>query len=156
MPRDFRLQVFYMDQFPQSPCLYHEGCFKFFENTRRYSQLKVHHRCRWHRWQIKKIFNQKSFHYFFWTPLSSRVSIDKQVNFKLSAVWYCSHCLPPVSLTPVANLLPVLAIPVAICYWPHWHRWQICCRFCTSGIVGKIFRWCRWYRWQICRRCRWN
>ncbi len=35
----------------------------FFENSWRYSQLKVHHQC-----QMEKIFNQKSFHYFFWAP----------------------------------------------------------------------------------------
>jgi len=34
----------------------------FFENLQRFSQLKVHHRC-----QMEKIFNQKIFHYFFWT-----------------------------------------------------------------------------------------
>jgi hypothetical protein len=44
----------------------------FFKNSRRYSQLKVHHRCHW---QKGKIFNQKSFHSFFSTPLGSRVSI---------------------------------------------------------------------------------
>ncbi len=27
----------------------------FLENSRIYSRLKVHYRCRWHRWQIKKI-----------------------------------------------------------------------------------------------------
>jgi hypothetical protein len=41
---------------------------------------------------MEKIFNQKIFHYFFWTPLRSS---------------NCSHCLPPSSLTPVANLPPV-------------------------------------------------
>jgi hypothetical protein len=30
VPRDFRLQVFYMDQFPPSPWLYHKGRFEFF------------------------------------------------------------------------------------------------------------------------------
>jgi hypothetical protein len=30
---------------------------------------------------MEKIFNQKSFHYFFWTPLGSRVSI--WINFFL-------------------------------------------------------------------------
>jgi hypothetical protein len=30
VPRDFRHQIFYMDQFPPSPLLYHEGNFKFF------------------------------------------------------------------------------------------------------------------------------
>ena len=45
------------------------------------------------------------------TPLDSRgytyIHFCLQVNFKVSAAWYYSHCLPPVSLTPVANLPPV-------------------------------------------------
>jgi len=34
----------------------------FFENSRRSPLPKVHHRCRWHRWQI---FNQKSFNFIY-------------------------------------------------------------------------------------------
>ncbi len=60
-----------------------------------------------------KIFNQKNFNYFVWTPLGSRVNIYidfcLQVHFKESAAWYCFH--PPVSLTPVKNLPPVSLIP---------------------------------------------
>jgi hypothetical protein len=75
----------------------------FFENSRKYSQFKVHHRCRWHRRHIEKIFNQKIFNYFVWTPLGRRVNNNInfcfQVHFKVSAAWYCSHYLPPVSTT---------------------------------------------------------
>ncbi len=60
---------------------------------------------------MEKIFNQKSFHYFFWTPLGSRIiiQINYFFNFTLSCQLFdhCSHCLPPVSLTPVTNLPPV-------------------------------------------------
>ncbi len=35
-----------------------------------------------------------------------------QVQFKMSAARYCTHYLPPVSLTPVANLPPVSLTPV--------------------------------------------
>jgi hypothetical protein len=38
----------------------------FFVNSRRYSQLIV---------QMERIFNQKSFRYFFWTSFGIRVSI---------------------------------------------------------------------------------
>ncbi len=59
----------------------------FFENSRRYSQLKVDHRCRLHRWQMKKIFIQKNFNNFVGTPLDSRVNIYihfcLQVHFKV-------------------------------------------------------------------------
>jgi hypothetical protein len=68
VPRDFLLQ------FP-SVSYTNRAVSNFFENSRRYSQLKVHHRCRWHRWQMEKIFNQKNYHYFFGTPLGIRVSI---------------------------------------------------------------------------------
>ena len=34
VPRDFWLQVFYMDQFPPSPWLYHLGRFEFFSKIR--------------------------------------------------------------------------------------------------------------------------
>ncbi len=41
-------------EYPPAPL----GPFQIFvENSRRYSQLKVDHRCRWHRWQMRKIFN---------------------------------------------------------------------------------------------------
>jgi hypothetical protein len=57
---------------------------------------------------MEKIFNQKFFYYFFWTPLDSTVSIQKIFLFKviLSCQQFdnCSNCLQPVSLTPVSNL----------------------------------------------------
>ncbi len=57
----------------------------------------------------KKICNQNSSNYFIWTPLGSTVNINiiffLQVHFKVKAVWYCSHYLQSVSMTP--------AVPVA-------------------------------------------
>ncbi len=41
MSWDFRLLVFFMNQFPPSPQVYLEGHFKIFENSQRYSQLIV-------------------------------------------------------------------------------------------------------------------
>ncbi len=38
--------------FPQAPGYTIRVVSNLFENSRRYSQLKVHHQCRWHRWQI--------------------------------------------------------------------------------------------------------
>ncbi len=103
--RKFKGTVFSWISFPQAPEYTIRAVSNFFENSRRYSQLKVHHWCRWHRWQMEKIFNHKSFNYFVWTPLGSRV------NF------YCSHYLPSVSRTLaklVANLPPVSLILAAI------------------------------------------
>ncbi len=75
MSQDFRLLVFFSGIcFPQAPEYTIRAVSNFFDNLRRYSQLKVHHWCRWHRWQIEKIFNHKSFNYFVWTPLGSIVT----------------------------------------------------------------------------------
>ncbi len=128
--------------FPQASDCTIRVVSNFLENSRRYPQLKVCHRCQQHRWQMDKTCKQKNFNNFVWTPLGSRVNIYinfcLQVQFKVSAAWYCCHYLPPVSLTPVANLPPVSLIPVAICHRRRWLRWQICRRY-------------RWHRWQICR-----
>ncbi len=88
---DFRFSTWI--SFPQAPDYSIGAVSNFFENSRRYSQLKVHHRCRWHRWQMEKIFN---LHYFFWTPLGSRVS--RRLSLIPAAI------LPPVSLIPVVHL----------------------------------------------------
>ncbi len=51
--------------FPQAPEYTNRAISNFFENSRRYKQLKVHHRCRWHRWQMAKIFKLKTFNISF-------------------------------------------------------------------------------------------
>ncbi len=101
----FRFWFFSSISFPPSPKYPIKTVLNFFEHSRRYSQLKVDHRCCWHRWQMRKIFNQKNFNNFVGTPLDSRVNtyihFCLQVHFKVSAAWYLSHCLPPVSTTLV-------------------------------------------------------
>ncbi len=107
-------------------------------------QLKVCHRCQRHRWQMEKIFNQKNLNYFIWSPLGSReniyINFCFQVHFHVSAAWNCSNYLPPVSMTPVANLPLVSLIPLAICHRRRWHRRQIC----------------RGYRWHRCQQHKGN
>ncbi len=61
--------------FPQAPEYTIRVVSNFLENSRRYSQLKVCHRCQRHRWQMQKIFNHKSFNYLVWTPWGSKVSL---------------------------------------------------------------------------------
>ncbi len=61
--------------FPQAPEYTITAISNFFENSWRYSRLKVHHRCRWHRWQMEKIFKLKNFNSFAWTSLGSTVNI---------------------------------------------------------------------------------
>ncbi len=50
--RDFLLQVFSWITFPQAPENNIRVISNFSENLLRYSQVKVHHRCQLHRWQI--------------------------------------------------------------------------------------------------------
>ncbi len=130
--------------FPPAPEYSIKTVSNFFENSRRYSQLKVCHRCRWHRWQMEKIFSQKNFNNFVWLPLGCGgniyINFCLQFHFQVSAAWYFSHYLLPVSMTPVANLPPVSLIPVAICLRRCWDWRQICRRY-------------RWHRWQICHWC---
>ncbi len=117
MPRDLLLLVSFMNQFPQASEYTIRAVSNFIENSRRYSQPKVHHQRCWHRWQIEKIFNQKNLTNFVRTPLDSRVNIFinfcLQVHFQVFAAWYCSLYLPPMSLTPAANSPPVSLTPVA-------------------------------------------
>jgi hypothetical protein len=102
--------------FPPAPEYSIKTVSNFFENSRSYLQLKVCHRCQRHRWQMEKIFNQKNFNNFICSPLGSRgniyINFCLQVHLQVSAARYCSHYLPPVSLTPVANLPPVSLAPV--------------------------------------------
>ncbi len=136
--------------FFQAPEYTNRVVLNFFEHSRRYSQLKVHHRCRWHRWQMAKIFRLKKVNYLVWTPLGSRVNIYInfwiQVQFKMPAAWYCTHYLPPVSLTPVAtvdtggNLPPASLTPVA-------NLPQVSTTL--AKLVAKICHRCRWYPRQF-------
>ncbi len=81
--RDFQLLVFFTNQFPQAPEYTLRVVSNFFENSRRYSQLKVCHRCQRHRWQIQKIFNHKSFNYLVWTPLRSIVNLCRWYQWQI-------------------------------------------------------------------------
>ncbi len=99
----FCFRFFSWISFPPAPEYSIKTVSNFFENARRYLQLKVCHRCRQHGWQMEKIFNQKNFNNFVWSPLGSRgniyINFCLQVYFQGSPAWYCSHYLPPVSTT---------------------------------------------------------
>ncbi len=65
--RDFRLLVFFMNQFPPSTQVYPYGHFKFF---RKFAEIFAAQGAN------GKIFNQKNCNNFVWTPLGSRVNIE--------------------------------------------------------------------------------
>ncbi len=99
----FCFWFFSSTSFPQASDYTIRAVLNYFENSRRYSQLKVCHRNQRNRWQMEKTFKQKNFNNIVWTPLGSRVNMYinfcLKVHFKVSAAWYCCHNLPPVSTT---------------------------------------------------------
>ncbi len=115
--------------FPPAPEYSIKTVSNFFENSRRYSRVKVHHRYQRHRWQI-------------FSPFSLALLIP-------------AANLPPVSMIPAANLPPVSTTPVAnchryqrhrlqICHRYRWHRWQIMaiisdCRHLKVNLKAKIY-----------------
>ncbi len=122
--RDFLLKVFFSwITFPQAPDNHIWIISNIFENSRRYSQVKVHHWCQWHQRQICNRYQQ---HQRQILPPVSLVLLTPVAN------------LPPVSKIPAANLLPVSTTPVANCHRYQRHQWQICQRS-------------HWHRWQIIR-----
>jgi hypothetical protein len=140
----FCFRFFSWITFPQAPDYNIRIISNFFENSGRYSQVKVHHwcqqhrwqichRCQWHRWQIAAAINDtggKFCHQFplcCWHQWQIMGTISgcrhMKVNLKAKIYIYVSSTtqrwpnkiikifliedffhLPPVSLTPVANL----------------------------------------------------
>ncbi len=111
--------------FPQAPEYTIRVVSNFFENSRRYSQLKVCYRCRWMKWKkssiIKVLIIQfghlcevyltyRSNFAFKFTLRSQQPDIVPIIFHR--CCWYRWQ-LPPVSLIPAANLPPVSFIPVA-------------------------------------------
>jgi hypothetical protein len=119
--RDFLLLVLLMNQFPPAQEYSIRTVTNFFENSRRYSQVKLHHRCQRHRRQNCRRYQQHRRQIF---PPVSLVLLIPVAN------------LPPVSAIPVAKLPPVTTMPVANCHRYQRHRRQICHR-------------CQRHRWQI-------
>ncbi len=120
LPWDFQILFFFHESVSPKPLSIPLGLFQIFSKIRGdILSSKCTTGVRWHRWQMEKIFNQKNFNYFVWTPLGRRVNICinfcLQVHFEVSAAWYCSHYLSPVSLRQVA-----------ICPPRRWHQRQIC------------------------------
>ncbi len=63
----FCFRFFSSISFPPAPEYPIKTVSNFFENSLSYSRLKVDHWCHWHRWQTKKIFNQKNLNNFVGT-----------------------------------------------------------------------------------------
>jgi hypothetical protein len=102
----------------------HRAVSNFFENSRRYSQLKVDHWYQRHRWQICHQCQRRR----------------RQILPPVSLV----AKLPPVSTMPAANLPPVSTTPVANCHRYQRHRRQTMgtissCRYLKVNLKAKIY-----------------
>ncbi len=71
----------------------------FFENSRRYSQVKVHHRCRWYR---RQIFHRYQRHQRQILPPVPLVLLTPVANLLPVSTMLAAN-LPPVSMTPVST-----------------------------------------------------
>ncbi len=142
--------------FPPAPEYSIQTVSNFFENSRRYSRVKVHHRYQRHRWQV--------------FPPFSLVLVIPAAN------------LPLVSTIPAANLPPVSTMPVANCYWYNdtggkfatggkkWQQYQAadtlkwtwrqkCIYMLTllpKGVQTKLLKFFCLKVFSICHRCRWH
>ena len=114
----FCFRFFSYITFPQAPDNNIRIISNFFENFRRYSQVKVHHQYQRHRWQRHR---QQDCHRYqrhrrkIFPPFSLVLLIP-------------AAKLPPVSTIPAANLPPVSTTPVENCHRYQRHRRQICHR----------------------------
>ncbi len=138
VPRDFRLQ-FFSSQVPEYPI---RAISNFFANKLRFLQLKVHHRCCWHWWQMEKIFNQKSFNYFVWTSLVSRVNL--WISFSFEFTLRCQYDIVPILCHQVVDINSKFATGIA----DTEGKFPIGI-INTSGTGGKICHRCHWYQWQV-------
>ncbi len=113
----FEFWFFSWISFPQAPEYTIWAVSNFFKNSWRYSQLKVHHRCRWHRWQIEKIFKnikvilfghrgevELFYRYIFAFKLILRSQQPDIVPIICHRYQQLVANLPPVSLIPVVHL----------------------------------------------------
>ncbi len=84
-----------------------------FENSRRYSQLKVHHRCRWHRWQMEKSSIIEVLIILFGHLWEVEVTYRYNFAFKFTL------------RSQQPDIVPIICHR---CHWRryHWHRGQIC------------------------------
>ncbi len=156
----FNFWFFSWISFPQAPEYTIKFVSNFFENSWIYEQLKVHHRCRCHRWLMEEIFNHKSFKYFIWTPLGSTVELTYRYIF---AFKFTLRSHQP-------DIVPI------ICRRCRWFWRQIATGVVDSGgkfaagtidtgvkfatginntseTGGKICRRCRLYQWQTLWHC---
>jgi hypothetical protein len=121
--------------FPKAPEYFIRAVLNFFENSRRYSQLKVDHRYQRHRLQNCRRYQRHRWQICHWYQ-RHRQQILPPVSLVL---------LIPVSTIPAANLPPVSTIPVANChrYQRHWRQKTMGlisgCRYLKVNLKAKMY-----------------
>ncbi len=98
--------------FPQAPEYTIRAIPNFFKNSRRYLQLKVHCRCRWHWWQMEKSSIRKML-----------IIFEK----------FTLRCLQP-DIVPICHRCHWNRWQ--ICLQCHWDQWQFCPGIIDTG--GKF------------------
>ncbi len=128
MTRDFCFRFFSWTTFPQAPENNSRVISNFFKNSQIYSQVKVHHRCQRHWWQIST---------------SSPCAVDTGGKFA-AGVNDTGSTLPPVLMTPVANCHGYQQHQLQICHRCRWHWGQIKgtisgCRHLKVNLKAKVY-----------------
>ncbi len=116
--RFFASGFFHESFSPQPLKITSESFTNFFENSLRYSQIKMHHQSQRHRRQRHR--RQICCRWLHWWQICHRYK------------WHRRQILLSVSLVlsiQVANLPPVSRIPVATCHGYKRHRWQIATQY---------------------------
>ncbi len=138
----------------------------FFQKSRRYSQLKVDHRCRWHRWQMKKIFNQKNFNNFVGTPVrypeppvcrrcrwytkgilkglgeTDSWKKPEAKNLLTLSLKYTWHDLTSPGQAWASLILPVLNLTLLPC-----NHYYLTLPYSAPAFLGR-FDWLTWVGWR--------
>ncbi len=142
MPRDFRLKVFFMISFPQAPEDIIQAVSDFLENSRRYSQLKVHHRS-----PVSFLCAKMKENYF----VECFCDCFSAINYvKCNVIDTCGKW-KKISVRKVStNFLGHLRLVVLTYRWIFSFKFPLRCH--QSDIVSIICRRYRWHQWQICQR----
>ncbi len=113
--QDILLLVFLWISFPPAPEYPNRTVSNFFQNSRRYSQVKVHYRYQWHQWQICHRYWQS------WQIVGKKSGCwDLRVNLKAKICKLIIKTfmiedyfhLPLVSMTPVVHIELRISPPI--------------------------------------------
>jgi hypothetical protein len=140
---DFRFSTWI--SFPKAPDYTIRAVFNFFKNSRRYLQLRVTPVANGKNLQLEKAF-LISFGHLWESRVGIQIKFFLPVHFKLSAVWYYSHCLPPLSTTPselvakfAAGVVDISGAPWLVIISANFRKnskWPLCY---FQGLGGRWF-----------------